>query len=64
MPSESLGLIKLIQNLSSRMGWGGGAFFQKVNGSMVLMIALTKKRRLWFDNLWNYPLNLPLILNA
>jgi hypothetical protein len=31
---------------------------------MVLMIALTKKQRRWFDNLWNYPLNLPLIPNG
>jgi len=32
-----------------------GAYFQKVNGNLVLMIALTKKRRRWFEDLWNYP---------
>jgi hypothetical protein len=37
-----------------------GAYFQKVNSKLVLMIALTKKRRRWFDDLWNYPLKLPL----
>jgi hypothetical protein len=41
-----------------------GAYFQKVNGNTVLMIALTKKRRRWFDDLWNYPLKLPLFSNA
>jgi IS4 transposase len=39
-----------------------GAYFQKVNGNTVLMIALTKKRRRWFDDLWNYPIKLPLLL--
>jgi len=41
-----------------------GAYFQKVNGNTVLMIALTKKRRRWFDDLWNYPMKLPLFSNA
>ena len=41
-----------------------GAYFQKVNGNTVLMVALTKKRRRWFDDLWNYPLKIPLLSNA
>jgi hypothetical protein len=41
-----------------------GAYFQKINGNTVLMIALTKKRRRWFDDLWNYPVNLPFFSNA
>ena len=41
-----------------------GAYFQKINGNTVLMIALTKKRRRWFDSLWNRPINLPLFSNA
>ena len=41
-----------------------GAYFQKINGTTVLMIALTKKRRRWFDDLWNYPIALPLLSNA
>jgi len=41
-----------------------GAYFQKINGNLVLMIALTKKRRRWFDDLWNYPVNLPFLSNA
>jgi hypothetical protein len=41
-----------------------GAYFQKIKGSLVLMIALTKKRRRWFDDLWNYPLNMPFFSNA
>jgi hypothetical protein len=40
------------------------AYFQKINGNIVLMIALTKKRRRWFEDLWNYPLKIPLISNA
>lgn len=31
-----------------------GAYFEKVNSKLVLKIALTKKRRAWFDGLWNY----------
>jgi hypothetical protein len=41
-----------------------GAYFQKINGNLTLTIALTKKRRRWFEDLWNYPINLPLIPNA
>ncbi|MDR1886527.1 MAG: IS1380 family transposase [Prevotellaceae bacterium] len=41
-----------------------GAYFQKVDDRPVLMIVLTKKRRRWFDDLWNYPLKLPLCPNA
>lgn len=41
-----------------------GAYFQKINGNLVLNIALTKKRRRWFEDLWNYPLKIPLIPNA
>jgi hypothetical protein len=31
-----------------------GAYFEKLNGKMVLRIALNKKRRAWFSGLWNY----------
>jgi hypothetical protein len=31
-----------------------GAYFEKVNGKLVLKIALNKKRRAWFAGLWNY----------
>ena len=31
-----------------------GAYFEKLNGNLVLKIALNKKRRKWFDGLWNY----------
>lgn len=31
-----------------------GAYFEKVNGNLVLKIALNKKRRAWFSGLWNY----------
>lgn len=31
-----------------------GAYFEKVNNKLVLKIALIKKRRAWFDGLWNY----------
>jgi len=41
-----------------------GAYFQKVNGNTVLTIALTKKRRRWFEDLWNYPIKQPLGSNA
>jgi hypothetical protein len=41
-----------------------GAYFQKINGNTILMIALTKKRRRWFDDLWNYPIKLPFFSNA
>jgi len=39
-----------------------GAYFQKINGNTVLVIALTKKRRRWFAGLWNYPINFPLLV--
>jgi hypothetical protein len=42
-----------------------GAYFEKVNDTLKLKIALTKKRRKWFAGLWDYPLELPLkITNA
>ncbi len=31
-----------------------GAYFEKVNDKLVLKIALSKKRRAWFSELWNY----------
>jgi hypothetical protein len=31
-----------------------GAYFEKINDSLVLKIALSKKRRHWFSGLWNY----------
>ncbi len=31
-----------------------GAYFEKINDKLVLKIALSKKRRLWFSGLWNY----------
>ncbi len=31
-----------------------GAYFEKLNGKLVLKIALSKKRRSWFSGLWNY----------
>lgn len=31
-----------------------GAYFENLNGKLVLKIALTKKRRSWFTGLWNY----------
>jgi hypothetical protein len=41
-----------------------GAYFQKIAGKVTLMIALTKKRRRWFANLWNHSVNLPFYSNA
>jgi len=41
-----------------------GAYFQKINGCVVLMIALTKKRRRWFSDLWNHPMTRPFLSNA
>ena len=38
-----------------------GAYFEKVNDTLKLKIALTKKRRKWFSGLWDYPINLDLI---
>jgi len=42
-----------------------GAYFEKVNGNLVLKIALSKKRRAWFSGLWNYSkdYNLPFQLS-
>lgn len=43
-----------------------GAYFEKLNGKLVLKIALSKKRRQWFSGLWNYskvfdyPFHLPI----
>jgi hypothetical protein len=31
-----------------------GAYFEKVNDKLVLKIALNKKRRAWFNGLWNH----------
>ena len=31
-----------------------GAYFEKINGNLVLKIALNKKLMAWFDGLWNY----------
>lgn len=31
-----------------------GAYFEKVNGKLVLKIALNKKRGAWFASIWNY----------
>ena len=39
-----------------------GAYFQKINGNTVLMVALTKKRQRWFDDLWNWPVKIPLLI--
>ena len=37
-----------------------GAYFTKVKGRLVLNIALHKKRRHWFNGLWDYDINFPL----
>jgi len=31
-----------------------GAYFEKIDGKLVLKIALNKKKRAWFSGLWNY----------
>ncbi len=31
-----------------------GAYFDKVDGKLVLKMALNKKRRQWFKGLWNH----------
>lgn len=31
-----------------------GAYFEKVNGKLVLKMALNKKRRQWFNGIWNH----------
>ena len=41
-----------------------GAYFQKVNGNITLMIALTRRRRQWFAGLWDHPIALPFFSNA
>ena len=35
-----------------------GAYFEKSNDTLKLKISLIKKRRKWFDSLWDYPINL------
>jgi len=35
-----------------------GAYFEKTNDTLKLKIALIKKRRKWFESLWDYPLDL------
>lgn len=40
-----------------------GAYFEKVNDTMVLKIALHKKRRRWFEQLWNTSHNFELPLS-
>ena len=40
-----------------------GAYFVKVNDTLKLKIALTKKRRKWFVGLWDYPIDLALIFS-
>jgi hypothetical protein len=35
-----------------------GAYFEKVNDTLKLKIALAKKRRKWFEALWDYPIDL------
>ena len=37
-----------------------GAYFVKVNDTLKLKIALTKKRRKWFVGLWDYPIDIAL----
>jgi len=37
-----------------------GAYFEKIGNTLKLKIALVKKRRKWFQSLWDYPLELPL----
>ena len=55
----------VLQEKTSTLRWRTfniGAYFQKINGNIVLMVALTKKRRRWFDDLWNYPVKIPLLI--
>ncbi len=35
-----------------------GAYFEKVGDTIILKIALTKKRRKWFASLWDFPIDL------
>lgn len=37
-----------------------GAYFERAGDTLKLKIALVKKRRKWFQGLWDYPLDLPL----
>ena len=39
-----------------------GAYFEKIDNTLKLKIALTKKRRKWFVGLWDYPLDMSLKL--
>lgn len=39
-----------------------GAYFEKVGDTLKLKIALTKKRRKWFSGLWDYPLDLSILI--
>jgi hypothetical protein len=41
-----------------------GAYFKKINDKLVLIIALTKKRRRWFEDLWDYQIKVPFMDNA
>jgi hypothetical protein len=36
-----------------------GAYFTKIKGRLILNIALHKKRRHWFNGLWDYDINFP-----
>ena len=35
-----------------------GVYFEKVNDTIKLKIALIKKRHKWFDSIWDYPIDL------
>nr|WP_235820616.1 hypothetical protein [Flavobacterium oreochromis] len=35
-----------------------GAYFEKVGDTIKLKIALTKKRRKWFESIWDGPIDL------
>lgn len=37
-----------------------GAYFEKTGDCLKLKIALIKKRRKWFEGLWDYPIEMPL----
>jgi hypothetical protein len=40
-----------------------GAYFEKVNDQLKPRIALLKKRRKWFEALWDYPISPPLFIS-
>ena len=40
-----------------------GAYFEKIDNTLKLKIALTKKRRKWFVGLWDYPLDMSIELS-